>query len=120
MRKREQKNQYDLTEDEIAVLKASSVPKEVKEFVVRNYDTIGARTTAYEKIAAAARAERLALSEIRRLHEAREAITVEADWRVRINELEGEKKALEADNAAIRQRMAQAIAEPAMAVYSRD
>ena len=78
------------------------------------------RISAYEKVAAAARAERLALQEIRRLHEARESITVESEWRQRISELEGERKALLADNEATRQRLAQATAEPAMAVYSRD
>jgi len=120
MRRRDDRNPHDLTDDEVAVLKGAGIPKEVKEFVLRSYDTIGARITAYEKIAAAARAERLALSEIRRLHEAREAITHESEWRRRIIELEGEKKALEADNEAARKHLAQMTAAPAMAVHSGD
>lgn len=75
---------------------------------------------AYEKVAAAARAERLALQEIRRLHAAREAITEESEWRQRIHQLGSEKDELSATADDLRRRLMQAIALPALAVHSSE
>lgn len=63
-----------LTDDEIAILSGSRTPDLVRQFVARQQSSVGLRTSAYRKVAALARAEREAMTEIRLLQIARERI----------------------------------------------
>lgn len=111
----------DLTEDEIAFLKsASSVPEEIRHFVARQHDQIGLRSSAYAKIAAAARAEGEALLAVRMLAalqgemsdlaEARKAaITAESTVR-QLTEVVGQKD----------RQIETLMARDSLAVYSED
>lgn len=120
MRKRNESTQFDLTEDEVAVLRMPGVPNEVRAFLGRQHEAVGTRITAYEKVAASARAERLALQEIRRLGAARDAITDESEYRVRISQLEGEKREIASNAEDLRLRLMNVTALPAAAVHSSD
>lgn len=68
-----------LTDEEIQVLGSSRTPESVKAFVSRQQQQVGIRTSAYQKIAAAARAERLALTEIALLTAARMSLGEPSD-----------------------------------------
>lgn len=64
---RRKTDDLSFTDDELAALDSSRTPEVVRQFVARQRTTAGARTTAYRKVAALARAEREALVEIRLL-----------------------------------------------------
>lgn len=53
-----------LTDDEIDALASARTPEAIRTFTARQQRTLGVRTSAYRKVAAAARAEREALTEI--------------------------------------------------------
>lgn len=108
----------DLTDDEKAFLRSGQVNPLVKQFTARALDGIGVRTSAYEKIAAAARAERRALESIRLLEEARNGdLPMSAQ---RMADLEAEVHELAQTNAELRTRLNQMTALPARAVHSND
>lgn len=71
------KNEDALTDEEVAFLGSAKAPDLVKQFVSRQQTSIGVRTSAYRKVAAAARAEREALLEIRLLQVARSTVGME-------------------------------------------
>lgn len=58
---------HALTERESEVLRSTTVPAELRSFVARQHEQVGPKVTAYQKVAALARAEREALCEIRAL-----------------------------------------------------
>lgn len=64
-------NPYDLTADEVALLKSSTTPDLVKHYLARQHENIGTKITAYQKVAAAARSEADALLAVQRLEDAR-------------------------------------------------
>lgn len=58
------KDDLALTDEEIDVLGSARTPDAIKGYVARQHRSIGVRASAYAKVAAAARAEREALTEI--------------------------------------------------------
>ncbi len=111
-------NDFDLTEDEVAVLRSAGTPDEVKRFVARQHDRIGARAAAYRKVAAAAEAEIQALLMVRRLEMVRLDISdVEAVRRTSAA-IEQEARQLAAENNALREDLMRARALPAQVVHS--
>src|SRR4051794_11760656 len=50
-----------LTEEETAFLRSERTPATIRQYILRQHETVGVRTTAYRKVAAAANAERDAL-----------------------------------------------------------
>lgn len=85
-----------LTEDETAFLRSTAVPAVLREFAARQHDSIGTHTTAYRKIAAAARAEREALWEVAILQ----------TLRVKANLDDAAAKALEVEVVGLRRDVA--------------
>lgn len=61
-----------LTEEEIAFLKSDRAADPVRKFVSRQHENVGVRTSAYRKVAAAARAEYEALVAVAHVQLARE------------------------------------------------
>ena len=67
IRKNDDTNPDDLTENEIGFLKGAKLAPEVKDYLSRQHENIGTRTTAFRKIAAAAAAEADAIEATRHL-----------------------------------------------------
>jgi hypothetical protein len=116
--RRSKENPDALTDDEIAFLRSDKAPDAVRQFVSRRHESLGTRTRAYRKVAAAARAERDALVEIATLGAIRAAAgnTVAAEQRVK--QLEAEQRQLTRELNATRSQLEQATAAPAIAVHS--
>lgn len=111
----------ELTEDETAYLKsASSVPDEIKSFVARQHDQIGLRTSAYAKVAAAAKAEADALLAVRMLEAVRGELTDLAEMRRTAIEAQSTVRTLRGEIDEKDRRIRELLAGPLMAVNSDD
>lgn len=119
MAKRKPTNPLDLTDQEAEVLQGVDVPAEVKAFAEQAHD-VGDRIAAYSKVAALARAERLALREVRLLTMEHESVVSDSAYRQRIAALEGQKNDALALASRTQQELRKATALPAMAVHSND
>lgn len=112
------KHSDDLTRAEAAFLRSSAVPASVREYAAQTPAKIAVRTSAYRKVAAAARAERDAIVEVVALNVVRaraEGRALEADRAAR---LEDEARSLQQALDQTRARLAAATAAPALAVYA--
>lgn len=70
-------NPYDLTEAEVAFLRGSTVAPEVRNYLARQHENLGTKTTSFQKVAAAANAEADAMLAVKRLDGVRgEAVEV--------------------------------------------
>lgn len=112
---------YELTESETGFLRsASAVPDEIKEFVARQHDQIGVRTSAYMKVAAAAKAEADALLAVRMLAAVRGELADLAEARKAAITAESTVKQLRSVVDEKDRRIESLMAGPSMAVYSTD
>ena len=114
-RKNRDPNQSALTNDEISLLRGTAVPASIREYLTRSHEDVGLRTSAYQKVAAAARAEREALIEVHALGLVRLRLG-DSPERKRGEALD----ALEAENETLRKRLRVATELPALVVNSRD
>lgn len=112
-------NPHDLDEAEIAFLRSnSSVPDDVKGYLLRQHENIGTKISSYRKVAAAARAECDAILAVRDLAEAHgEAVTV-AKIKAELSLVTQQNRALEAETNGLSRQLMAAKAEPALAVSS--
>lgn len=108
----------ELTEEEIKFLRSERAAPSVREFTSRQHEAMGVRTSAYAKVARAARAERDAIVEIAALELARAVAQRQLPLRERVESLEQENAALRANLDAVQTRLEIASAAPAMAVHS--
>lgn len=108
----------DLTEAEIELLKNSSVPDEVKQYLSRSHDKIGLRAAAYAKVAAAARAERQAILEVRALAIVKGEGVALDEARRTIERLRRQAGALESHAVAQQRVITNLSGATAMAVHS--
>lgn len=110
----------DLTEEEVdCLLESSDVPEEIRQFAVRSGD-IGVRTSAYAKIAAAAKAEADALLSVRMLAAVQGELTDLAEARKAAITAESTVKQLRGVVDEKDHQIEQLMAGPAMAVHSED
>jgi len=116
--RKSKQSQDALTEDEIAFLRSDKAPDAVRQFVARQHESLGTRTSAYRKVAAAAKAERDALVEIATLGAVRAAATNAATAEERVKQLEAEQRQLVRELDATRSQLEHAVAAPAIAVHS--
>lgn len=108
------KNDETLTVDEVAFLRSDRVPDMVKAFVARQHETVGVRTSAYRKVAAAAKAERQALMEVALLNLAR----AKAGHPVELVESTlGHDTDVQAELQELRRELTRLRAMPALAVH---
>lgn len=112
------KNPEALTEDEIKFLKSERAPETVRQFAARQHESFGVRTSAYRKVAAAARAEREALLEVATLEVVRASAEGSVVAAGRVTQLESERQALEREVDALHAKLRVATAKPAMAIHS--
>lgn len=118
MRKRTRNNPDALTDEEIQFLKSERTPSAIRQFTARQHDSIGLRTSAYRKVAAAARAEREALLEVTALAVVQAATEGTATAQDRVSVLEAERRTLEKQLEGTRAQLLAATAAPAMAVHA--
>lgn len=71
MKRKKNQNPDALTEEEISVLRSDRTPDLIKQYVSRQHDQVAARTSAYRKVAQAARAEYDALMAVALVNVAR-------------------------------------------------
>jgi hypothetical protein len=107
-----------LTEAEIAFLRSDRTPVAVRRFVARQHESIGVRTTAYRKVANAARAERDALIEIAALEVVHGVRHAASDFEAEVAALKAERDALAREVGERRRQLRQTTASPALAVYA--
>ena len=112
------KNPDDLTKEEIKFLQSGRAAESVRQFTARQHETIGTRTSAYRKVARAARAERDALVEIAALEMARVLAAGELSAKERAAALGNENESLRRELERTRRALESAIAAPAMAINS--
>jgi len=108
-----------LTAEEIAFLRSSQTPEAIKAYVARHHESIGLRTAAFQKVAAAARAEREALMEIKATQVLRASIEAPTHD-ARAIQLERQVRALVEHNDRLMAEVRRQTALPAMAVSSAD
>lgn len=113
-------NEHDLTDDEIAFLRATNLAPEVRAYVSRQHENIGTKVSAYRKIAAAAAAEADALLAVRDLAAVHGELTDVAEARQRLDAAERQIKQLSATVDAKDGRIRALTAHSAMAVASDD
>jgi len=106
-----------LTEQETVFLKSERSPALVRAFLARQHDSVGVRSSAYRKVAAAARAEREALTEVALLGIVRVRAEGSSELNGRFAELEAERARLERELSDTRLRLRQVTAGPALAVH---
>lgn len=106
------KQTEQLTRAEIDAL--GGAPEEIKQFVAERRN-IEVRTSAYRKIAAAARAEREALMEVRLLA----LVKLSDDPANAVAARTAERDSARTEATALRRRVAELEAGPAMAVHSQ-
>ena len=116
--RRNKQNTDALTEDEIAFLRSDKAPEVVRQFVSRQHESLGTRTNAYRKVAAAARAERDALVEIAALGAVRAAATGSVSDAERVRQLEADQRQLTKELESTRKQLESATAAPAIAIHS--
>lgn len=109
-------NPYDLTEEEVVFLRGTSVPGEVKTYLSRQHENIGTKTSAYRKVAAAARAECEALLAVQALAAMQGQLAHLAEAKQRLEAAERRNQALEATVSQKDQQIMHLTAAPAMAV----
>lgn len=107
-----------LTEEETAFLRSERAAPVVRSFVARQHEVVGTRTSAYRKVAAAARAEREALMEVAILAVVRARSEGSLMSDARVSALESEQSRLERELTQTRQRLQIATAAPALAIHS--
>lgn len=107
-----------LTDEEIAFLKSERTPSTVRQYVSRQHESIGVRTTAYRKVAAAATAERDALMAVASLAVVRAAAERSETQQGRVERLEQDRRILEAELEKVRRQLQASTAAPALAVHS--
>lgn len=112
--------EFDLTDDEIGVLRGSGVDDGVRHYLARQHDNIGLRISAYRKVAAAARAEREAIVEVNLLAMARKESADTVTLQRQKAELENQNLTLVQQNEDLRRDLVRSIATPALAVHSED
>lgn len=112
------RKQEDLTEAESQFLRSERAPEAIKRFTSRQHDSIGVRTSAYRKVAAAARAEREALMEVAALEVVRAAASNSVAAQGRVAELESERLSIAAQLEETQKRLRVATAMPALAVHA--
>lgn len=115
MRKR---NPDALTDEEIAFLRSDKAPETVRQFVSRQHESLGTRTNAYRKVAAAARAERDALVEIAALGAVRGVAARSVSAEERVRQLEADRRQLAKELESTRKQLENATAAPAIAIHS--
>lgn len=71
MGRKRTENAEALTEEEVAFLRSDRTPDLIRQFTARQHDALGVRTSAYRKVAAAARAEYEALMAVAAVNVAR-------------------------------------------------
>jgi hypothetical protein len=118
VRKPSRKNPDALTDEETQFLRSERTPSAIRQFAARQHETIGVRTSAYRKVAAAARAEREALLEIVALQVVQAASSGTVQAQDRVAQLEDERRALEGQLENTRKQLLAATAAPAMAIHS--
>lgn len=111
-------SEFDLDEREIEYARSAAVHEEVRSFLARQRDNLGVKTTFNRKVAAAARAEREALIEIRALEIVKGENTAVEDARRDIARLQRERDHLEARVGAQEAQITELIARPARAINS--
>lgn len=100
-----------LTRAELAAMR-DHAPELVRDFIEASGRDIGVRTTAYRKIAEAAKAERQAIMEVHLLG----LVKAGGSPAMRMAELERQNAALKAANETLSHRVTALAAIPAMAV----
>lgn len=111
-------NPNDLTEQEMAFLRGSTVPDEVKGYLARQHENIGTKITAYRKVAAAARAECDALLAVQDLAALHGELVDLTEAKKRLASAEKRSDALEGTIARKDREIMQRTAAPALAVHS--
>lgn len=120
MKRTKQSEPNTLTEEETAFLRSDRSPELIKQFVARQHETVGVRTEAYRKVAAAARAEADALMAVATLVVARKMAGAD-DGRLEDSarrQLEIENRTLTAALSMVRSQLEQVTASSALAVHS--
>ena len=112
------KNPHDLTEDEITFLRGTAVPGEVKTYLARQHENLGTKTSAYRKVAAAARAECDALLAVQDLADLHGELAHLSEAQEKVAMLERRAAALEATVTRKDGEIMRLTAGPALAVHS--
>jgi hypothetical protein len=107
-----------LTEEETAFLRSERTPGSIRQYVLRQHETVGVRTTAYRKVTAAATAERDALLAVATLAVVRAAAENSVTEQGRVSQLEADRRALTDELERVRQQMRAITAGPALAVHA--
>lgn len=110
----------ELTDQEIAFLRRESTPLEVKHYLARSHGDIGVRAAAYRKVAQAARAEAEAIFAVRTVAALKGETCELADLQSAVVRAADDRRALEEQNRALRERVQVLTALPALAVHSDD
>lgn len=110
---RKKPDDLSLTDEEIDILSGSRTPEMVKNFISRQQRNVGVRTSAYRKVAAAARAEREALTEIAMLQITRTRVGATGDVVAPV--IASPEVALVAEAEALRREIARLTAQSATA-----
>lgn len=109
-----------LTENEINALRSDRTPDLIKSYVARQHEGVGVRTSAYRKVAAAARAEYDALMAVALVNLARtkagEVPVIEQTASGRLAELERQNRELVAALDSAKEQAMRSLASGAMAV----
>lgn len=117
---RRPKNTDALSEDEIAALRSDRTPDLIKSYVARQHEGVGVRTSAYRKVAAAAKAEYDALVAVALVNLARtkagEMPVIEQTTSGRLAELERENRELLAALGEAKEHSMRSIASGSMAI----
>lgn len=111
---------FDLTQDELSILRGSKVAAEIQGYLARSHDQVGLRISAYRKVAAAARAEREAIIETRLLEMARDNALDISEYRQRVAAAQQQARDALAENDRLRNSLVARAALPAAAVHSSD
>lgn len=120
IRKKDDRDPLDFTEEEVAASRSDLVPAEIQRFMAKNHDEAGGRARYYRKVAALASAETMALLAIRERNLVHAELQQEAALREQLKLAEQRTKALEAQLSAKDQKINQLTAGPAMVVHSDD
>jgi len=112
------KSPHDLTDEEIALLKSTGVPNEVRAYLARQHENVGTKVSAYRKVAAAARAEAEAMIAVRLLDEVQDESVKLERLKAEVAHLRTQRDALEATVHQKDERIMQITAGPALVVHA--